>query len=170
MLILKSRTRNAPSQSLLTPTPSWSTPMLWASSWATIKAPLPRLWASDIVQDAWIGQLTFCLLIQKLKRQRPVCYTCLTNRPFRCCRRHQTDYNQDQTLKTGGFPISHLAKRSTPVKRRAWSQPFTFETSIVLFQKGDMQFQDKSWTSNRVAKSTQLTVLFFLCQTQNASR
>ena len=44
-----------PSQSLLTPSPSWSTPMLWASSWAMIRAPLPRLRASDIVHDAWVS-------------------------------------------------------------------------------------------------------------------
>ena len=117
MLTLKSRTRNAPSQSLLTPTPSWSTPMLWASSCATIKAPLPRLWASDIVQDAWIGHMTFCLLIQKLKRQRPVSYTCLTNRPFRYCHRHQTDCNKKQTLKIGGFSRSYTWRTGRPLSR-----------------------------------------------------
>ena len=44
-----------PSQSSLTPSPSWSAPMLWPSSCAMIRAPLPRLRALDIVQDAWVS-------------------------------------------------------------------------------------------------------------------
>ena len=116
--------------------------MLWASSCAMIRAPLPMLRASDIVQDAWVSDCRIGFENVWTLKFSPVSCTCQTGKPCHCCLRHWPNWLDQRILRQRFRICLYLAYKSSPVKRSAWSQcrSFLYKTNNRCIRVGLFNF------------------------------